>query len=66
MLEFIAVAIVVIVAPGPDFALTVRNALGGGGRATVFTGLLPQFADSFASLAAHGVAFGVRLATERR
>jgi threonine/homoserine/homoserine lactone efflux protein len=137
MLGFIAVAVVVIVAPGPDFALTVRNALRGGGQATAFgvvagqlvwvlatsagvaallvashpafvvlklagavylvwlgvslllrrerarrapragspfrqglfsnlgnpkmavffTGLLPQFGDSFGSLAAHGVAF---------
>ena len=36
MVGFIAVAIVVIVAPGPDFALTVRNALRGGGQATAF------------------------------
>jgi len=137
MVGFIAVAVVVIVAPGPDFALTVRNALRGGGQKTAlgvvvgqlvwvlatsvgvaallvashpafvalrlagaaylvwlglslllrresagrvpragspfrqglfsnlgnpkmavfFTGLLPQFGDSFASLAAHGVAF---------
>ena len=137
MLGFIAVAVVVIVVPGPDFALTVRNALRGGGQSTAagvvtgqlvwvlatsagvaallvashpafvvlklagavylvwlglslllrrerdgraprpgspfrqglfsnlgnpkmavfFTGLLPQFGGSFASLAAHGVAF---------
>jgi threonine/homoserine/homoserine lactone efflux protein len=33
---FLVVALVVIVAPGPDFALTVRNALHGGGLATAF------------------------------
>jgi threonine/homoserine/homoserine lactone efflux protein len=31
---FLAVAAVVIVAPGPDFALTVRNTIRGGGVAT--------------------------------
>jgi threonine/homoserine/homoserine lactone efflux protein len=31
---FLAVAVVVIVAPGPDFALTVRNTLRGGGITT--------------------------------
>ena len=31
MIGFLAVAVVVIVAPGPDFALTVRNAVRGGG-----------------------------------
>lgn len=34
MIGFLAVAVVVIVAPGPDFALTVRNTLRGGGLAT--------------------------------
>ena len=36
MIGFLAVAVVVIVAPGPDFALTVKNAVRGGGVATAF------------------------------
>lgn len=36
MIAFLAVAVVVIVAPGPDFALTVRNSLRDGGMATAF------------------------------
>ena len=34
MIAFLGVAVLVIVAPGPDFALTVRNAVRGGGPAT--------------------------------
>jgi threonine/homoserine/homoserine lactone efflux protein len=34
VIGFLAVAAVVIVAPGPDFALTVKNAVRGGGVAT--------------------------------
>ena len=34
MIGFLAVALVVIVAPGPDFALTLRNTIRGGGVAT--------------------------------
>jgi threonine/homoserine/homoserine lactone efflux protein len=34
VIGFLAVAVVVIVAPGPDFALTVRNTVRGGGVAT--------------------------------
>ena len=37
LLAFLAVAAVVIATPGPDTALTVRNALVGGGRAGVWT-----------------------------
>ena len=36
MIGFLAVAAIVIVAPGPDFALTVRNTVRGGGVATAF------------------------------
>ena len=39
MLAFLGVALVVIVTPGPDTALTIRNALGGGARSGVFTAL---------------------------
>jgi threonine/homoserine/homoserine lactone efflux protein len=37
LLAFVGVAVVVIVTPGPDTALTVRNALAGGRRAGVRT-----------------------------
>jgi threonine/homoserine/homoserine lactone efflux protein len=37
MLAFLAVAVVVIVTPGPDTALTIRNTLSGGRRAGVLT-----------------------------
>ena len=36
MIGFLAVAVVVIVAPGPDFALTVKNTVRGGGVRTAF------------------------------
>jgi threonine/homoserine/homoserine lactone efflux protein len=37
LVAFLAVAVVVIVTPGPDTALTIRNTLLGGRRAGVFT-----------------------------
>ncbi len=37
LVAFVGVAVVVIVTPGPDTALTVRNALLGGRRAGMFT-----------------------------
>src|SRR5918912_4360311 len=36
---FLVVAVVVIVTPGPDTALTIRNTLLGGRRSGVFTGV---------------------------
>jgi threonine/homoserine/homoserine lactone efflux protein len=39
MIAFFGVALLVIVTPGPDTALTIRNALGGGARSGVFTAL---------------------------
>jgi threonine/homoserine/homoserine lactone efflux protein len=39
VLEFLAVAVLVIVTPGPDTALTIRNTLMGARRAGVFTAL---------------------------
>jgi threonine/homoserine/homoserine lactone efflux protein len=39
LLAFLAVSAVVIVTPGPDTALTIRNALLGGRRSGVFTAL---------------------------
>ena len=39
MLEFLAIAVLVIVTPGPDTALTIRNTLLGGRRAGISTSL---------------------------
>jgi threonine/homoserine/homoserine lactone efflux protein len=39
LVEFLAVAVLVIVTPGPDTALTIRNTLMGARRAGVFTAL---------------------------
>ena len=39
MLEFLAIAVLVIVTPGPDTALTIRNTLVGGRAAGVLTAL---------------------------
>jgi threonine/homoserine/homoserine lactone efflux protein len=39
MTAFLTVAVVLIVAPGPDFALTVRNTIARGRRAGVLTGV---------------------------
>ena len=55
MIAFLAVAFVVIVAPGPDFALTVRNTVRGGGVATalgVATGQLVWAIATAAGVAA--------------
>jgi threonine/homoserine/homoserine lactone efflux protein len=52
---FLVVALVVIVAPGPDFALTVRNSVRGGGLATalgVVTGQLVWALATAAGVAA--------------
>ena len=70
MIGFLAVAVVVIVAPGPDFALTVRNTVRGAGVATAFgvaTGqvvwVVATAAGAAALLAASHPAFvGLRLA----
>jgi threonine/homoserine/homoserine lactone efflux protein len=55
VIAFLAVAAVVIVAPGPDFALTVRNTIRGGGVATalgVATGQLAWVVATAAGVAA--------------
>jgi threonine/homoserine/homoserine lactone efflux protein len=39
VLEFLSISVLVIVTPGPDTALTVRNTLLGGRRAGIFTAL---------------------------
>lgn len=44
-------AVLVIVAPGPDFALTVRNALRGGGQATAFGVVAGQLVWALATAA---------------
>jgi threonine/homoserine/homoserine lactone efflux protein len=48
---FVAVGVVVIVTPGPDTALTIRNSLLGGRRAGVFTALGVSSAQSVWALA---------------
>lgn len=50
--EFVAVAALLIVTPGPDTALTVRNALRGSRRGGILTGAVP-------------IGLGVRVAAER-
>lgn len=55
MIGFLAVAVVVIVAPGPDFALTVKNTVRGGGVATalgVVTGQVMWVGATAAGVAA--------------
>ena len=55
MIAFLGVALLLIVAPGPDFALTVRNTVRGGGRATalgVATGQLVWSCAAAAGIAA--------------
>ena len=54
MLEFVALAALVIVAPGPDFALTMRNTLRGGAQATAAGVAAGQLVWAFA--AAVGIA----------
>lgn len=49
MIAFLAVAAVVIVAPGPDFALTVRNTVRDGGVATAFGVATGQLVWAFAT-----------------
>ena len=55
MIGFLAVALVVIVAPGPDFALTVKNTIRGGGVSTalgVVTGQVVWVVATAAGVAA--------------
>jgi threonine/homoserine/homoserine lactone efflux protein len=55
VIGFLAVAVVVIVAPGPDFALTVKNAVRGGGVQTalgVVTGQVAWVITTAAGVAA--------------
>ena len=51
MAGFIALAALVIVAPGPDFALTLRNALRGGAQATAAGVAAGQLVWAFATAA---------------
>ena len=70
MIGFLGVAALVIVAPGPDFALTVRNTVRGGGTSTalgVATGQLVRAAAAAAGVAAllaasHAAFVALRLA----
>jgi threonine/homoserine/homoserine lactone efflux protein len=51
VIGFLAVAVVVILAPGPDFALTVRNTVRGGGIRTALGVATGQVVWVFASAA---------------
>ena len=51
MIGFLAVAVVVIVAPGPDFALTVKNTVRGGGATTALGVVTGQVVWAFATAA---------------
>jgi threonine/homoserine/homoserine lactone efflux protein len=51
VIAFLIVALVVIVSPGPDFALTVRNTLRGGGVATAFGVVTGQIVWALATAA---------------
>jgi threonine/homoserine/homoserine lactone efflux protein len=65
LLAFVALALVVIVTPGPDTALTIRNTISGGRRAGIGTaiGVRRAFDAVMGTLL---VALGGRLAFERR
>jgi threonine/homoserine/homoserine lactone efflux protein len=52
LLAFLGVAVVVIVTPGPDTALTIRNVLAGGRRAGVLTALGVSVGQAVWTLAA--------------
>jgi threonine/homoserine/homoserine lactone efflux protein len=51
-LAFLGISVLVIVTPGPDTAVTIRNTLLGGRSGGVFTAL--------------GITLGLRIATEQR
>ena len=51
MIGFLAVATVVIVAPGPDFALTIKNSVRGGGMTTALGVATGQVVWAFATAA---------------
>jgi threonine/homoserine/homoserine lactone efflux protein len=61
---FVGVAIVVIVTPGPDTALTIRNTLLGGRRAGIATGAGVALGQSVWTLAASGGVAALLIASE--
>jgi threonine/homoserine/homoserine lactone efflux protein len=61
---FLAVSVVVIVTPGPDTALTIRNTLAGGRRAGVFTALGVAAGQATWTLATSGGLAALLLASE--
>jgi threonine/homoserine/homoserine lactone efflux protein len=61
---FLTVAIVVIVTPGPDTALTIRNALVGGRRAGALTAAGVASGQAFWTLAAAGGVAALLVASE--
>jgi threonine/homoserine/homoserine lactone efflux protein len=65
MLAFLGVSVVVIVTPGPDTALTVRNTLRGGRRAGIFTALGVTAGQLVWAMASSAGIVAVLLASER-
>jgi threonine/homoserine/homoserine lactone efflux protein len=61
---FLGVAVLVIVTPGPDTAVTIRNALIGGRRCGVLTGLGVAFGQSVWTLATSAGVVALLLASE--
>jgi threonine/homoserine/homoserine lactone efflux protein len=65
ILAFLGISILVIVTPGPDTAVTVRNTLLGGRSGDVFTALGIATGQAVWALAM-SIALGLRLAAEQR
>lgn len=60
---FIGIAVLVIVTPGPDTALVIRNGLAGGGRAGVYTSVGVVAGQAIWTLAASGGGVALLLAS---
>ncbi|MGH7126587.1 MAG: LysE family translocator, partial [Stellaceae bacterium] len=63
MLAFLGVSLVVIMTPGPDTALTIRNTLLGGARGGVFTAIGVSAGQLIWALAASAGVVGVLVAS---
>lgn len=65
LLGFIGVSALIIMTPGPDTALTIRNAISGGRRSGVYTGLGVALGQLVWTVAASIGVLGILLASER-